>query len=405
MVPRTIETFLQQARRRFPVLLVAGARQVGKSTLLESMRESDRRLVTLDDPILLELARRDAALFLQRFPPPVLIDEVQYAPQLLPHIKMLVDKLQRPDLFWLTGSQPFHLMRGVSESLAGRVAVVRLQGFSERERLLRAADEIFDPSPEAIQKRLLGLPPPNLKQLYKNIWLGSFPAVVLGNHEDRDLYLSSYVQTYLQRDLRDLARVGDESAFLRFLRATAARTGQFLNHADLARDVDISPATAKSWLSILITSGLVHLVEPWHSNLTKRMVRAPKLFFLDTGLAAWLTGWSTAETLESGAMAGAFLETWVAVELLKSWWHAGQEPPLYVWRDRDGVEIDLLIARDGKLYPIEVKKSAQPGSDAVRSFRALARSGKEPGLGSVICLSPHHIPITGDAWSIPITAL
>jgi predicted AAA+ superfamily ATPase len=400
-----METFLQQARRTFPVLLVTGARQVGKSTLLESMREPERQSITLDDPSLLELARRDAALFLQRFPPPVLIDEVQYAPQLLPHIKILVDRLRRPDLFWLTGSQPFHLMRGVSESLAGRAAVVRLQGFSERERLLRAADGIFDPDPDRVKQRLSDLPPPNLRDLYHQIWMGSFPAVVLGAPENRNLYLSSYVQTYLQRDLRDLARVGDESTFLRFLRSAAARTGQFLNFTDLSRDVDVSPATAKSWLSILTTSGLVHLIEPWHTNMTKRMVKAPKLFFLDTGLAAWLTGWSSAETLESGAMAGAFLETWVASELLKSWWHAGQTPPLYVWRDRDGAEIDLVIAKDGRLHPLEVKKSAQPGLDAIRSFRALTRSGQRPGIGGVICLSQHHMPITEEAWAIPITAL
>jgi predicted AAA+ superfamily ATPase len=180
---------------------------------------------------------------------------------------------------------------------------------------------------------------------------------------------------------------------------------QFLNFADLARDLDVSPATAKSWLSILTTSGLVHLLEPWHTNMTKRMVKAPKLIFLDTGLAAWLSGWSSAETLESGAMAGAFLETWVASELLKSWWHAGQEPPLYAWRDRDGSEIDLVIAKDGRIHPIEVKKSTQPGLDAIRSFRTLTRSGQEPGVGGVICFSQHHLPITKDAWAIPITAL
>jgi uncharacterized protein len=405
MVPRSLERFLRAAQLTFPVLLVTGARQVGKSTLLESMREPERVSITLDDPILLELARRDPALFLQRFPPPVLIDEVQYALELLPYIKMQVDKSQRPNQFWLTGSQPFHLMRGVSESLAGRAAVVRLQGFSERERILRASDGVFDPSPEAIEQRIAGLPAPTLSDVYNQIWTGSFPAVVAGAPELRNLYLSSYVQTYLQRDLRDLARVGDESTFMRFLRASAARTGQFLNYADLARDVDISPTTAKSWLSILVTSGLVHLIEPWHTNLTKRMVKAPKLIFLDTGLAAWLLGWSSPGTLESGAMAGAFLETWVASELLKSWWHTGQEPPIFVWRDRDGVEIDFLIAKDGRLHPLEVKKSAQPGPDSIRSFQQLSRSGQEVGFGGVICLSPHHVPITEKAWTIPVSAL
>jgi predicted AAA+ superfamily ATPase len=222
---------------------------------------------------------------------------------------------------------------------------------------------------------------------------------------DRDLFYSSYLQTYIQRDVRDLAKVGDEMAFLRFLRATAARTGQLVNLADLARDADVAPNTAKSWLSILQTSGIVWLLPPWHTNLTKRLVKTPKLYLLDTGLAAYLTEWSSPQTLEAGAMSGAILETWVVTELLKSYLHNGLAAPFYYFRDKDKREIDLLIIRDSIIHPLECKKSASPGKDDIRCFSRLARFGIPIGSGGVICLSPQTLPLTQAAWSIPIGAV
>ena len=268
-----------------PVLLVTGARQVGKTTLLRHASERRRTYVSLDDPLLLRLAREDPALFMQRFPPPVLIDEIQYAPGLLPHIKMAVDRERKPGLFWLTGSQHFHLMKGVSESLAGRVGVLRLLGLSRRELLGQAgASRPFLPRLAQVYKLRDTGGRLGLGALFDLVWRGSFPAIALDRKADWQLFYGSYVQTYLQRDIRDLARVGDEIAFLRFLRAAAARTGQLLNLSDLARDADVAPNTAKHWLSILHASGIVYLLEPWHTNVAKRMVKAAKLHFLDTGL-------------------------------------------------------------------------------------------------------------------------
>ena len=401
-VPRTLESSVIRAAQQFPVVLLSGARQVGKTTLLKHLSQGERAYVTLDDPLVLSLAKTDPALFLQRFPPPVLIDEIQYAVELLPHIKMAADRAGQPGQFWLTGSQQFHLMKGVSESLAGRVAVLNLLGLSRSEMLGQGGDALpFLPTPEEITRRSAQRCQLTLKELYRLIWRGALPAIALNAAVERDLFFGSYVQTYLQRDVRDLARVGDELAFLRFLRAAAARTGQLLNLVDLARDADVAPNTAKSWLSILQTAEIVYLLEPYHTNVTQRLVKTPKLYFLDAGLAAYLTEWASPETLEVGAMGGPILETWIVAELLKSYWHAGRRPPFYYYRDKDQREIDLLLTQDGIAYPLEIKKTASPSREDVRHFAALQRLGLPVGPGGVICLAERSLPLTATALSIP----
>jgi hypothetical protein len=403
---RTLERYFREASAHFSVMLVTGARQVGKTTFLRSISGSDRTYVSLDDPRLVELARDDPFLFMQRFPGPLLIDEIQYAPGLLPHLKMIVDADQQPGRFWLTGSQQFHLMREVSESLAGRVGIVQLLGLSRREQDGTGADlEPFLPTPEVLAPRLADTARLLLPELYARIWRGSYPALAVDPGLDRDLYYSSYVQTYLQRDVRDLARVGDEAAFLRFVRACAARTAQLLNIAELARDADVAPNTAKHWLSILQASGIVHLLEPYHANVTKRLVKAPKLYFLDTGLCAWLTDWTSPQTLEAGAASGAILETWILGELLKSWWHHGRRTSFYFYRDRDQREVDLLIVQDDTIYPLEFKKSASPGRDAARHFRVLSKLGRPLGPGGVICLTQMSLPLSEGVVTIPVGAI
>ncbi len=401
-VPRTLEPAISRASQQFPVVLLTGARQVGKTTLLRQLSQDGRAYVTLDDPLVLSLAKSDPALFMQRFPPPVLIDEIQYAAELLPYIKMAADRAGQPGLFWLTGSQQFHLMQGVSESLAGRVAVLHLLGLSRPELLGQGLTATpFVPTPAELAQRSSQRSPLTLQELYRLIWRGALPAIALNAAVERDLFYSSYVQTYLQRDVRALARVGDELAFLRFLRATAARTGQLLNLADLARDADVAPNTAKSWLSILQTAEIIYLLEPYHTNVTQRLVKTPKLYFLDTGLAAYLTAWASPETLEAGAMSGPLLETWIVAELLKSYWHAGRQPPFYYYRDKDQREIDLLLVQDGIIYPLEIKKTASPSCDDVRHFGALERLGLPIGPGGVICLAEQSLPLTASAQSIP----
>jgi len=415
-VPRTLEPAIVRASQQFPVVLLTGARQVGKTTLLRQLSQDGRAYVTLDDPLVLSLAKSDPALFMQRFPPPVLIDEIQYAPELLPYIKMAADRAGQTGLFWLTGSQQFHLtpapalvgaaagagVLGVSESLAGRVAVLHLLGLSRPELLGHGlAATPFVPTPDELARRSGQRSRLTLQELYRLIWRGALPAIALNAAMERDLFYSSYVQTYLQRDVRALARVGDELTFLRFLRATAARTGQLLNLANLARDADVAPNTAKNWLSILQTAEIVYLLEPYHTNVTQRLVKTPKLYFLDTGLTAYLTAWASPETLEAGAMSGPSLESWIVAELLKSYWHNGRRPPFYYYRDKDQREVDLLLLQDGIIYPLEIKKSASPSREDVRHFGALARLGLPIGPGGVICLAEQSLPLTEAAQSIP----
>ena len=400
---RTLEETLLSASKQFPVVLVTGPRQVGKTTLLQHLCEQDRRYITLDDLTLRQLANDDPALFLQRFSPPLLIDEIQYAPHLLPYIKMAVDAGEGTGAFWLTGSQQFHLMQGVSESLAGRVAIIQLLGFSNREK---RRDQVwpspFLPTPERLTERAPAGKSPTLDPVFADIWQGSFPGLVAGPTRDRDLFYSSYLQTYLQRDVRDLARVGDEQAFLGFVRACAARTGQLLNLSDLARDIDITVKTAKHWLSILITSFQIYLLPPYHSNITKRLVKTPKLYFLDAGLCAYLTEWSSPQTLAAGAMRGAIFETYVFGEILRSWWHRVQMPQLYYYRDKDGKEIDFIFIQDQILYPVEVKLGAAPRTDWVRHFRSLDRFPTPRGDGAVICLCREPLPLTREVTAVPV---
>jgi len=403
---RALEDQWLLASEQFPVLLLTGPRQSGKTTLLQHLCEEERLYVSLDDPTLRSLAKEDPPLFLERFRPPVLIDEVQYAPELFSYLKMHVDSEQTPGAFWLTGSQQFQMMKGITESLAGRVAIVNLLGFSLREAQERSCDlQPFLPKSEIIEERTRTAASDNLAKIYRNIWNGSMPGLLSGRIKDRSLFYSSYLQTYLQRDVRDLAQVGNQESFLRFVKACAARTGLMLNLSELARDVDITPATAKSWLSILTASFQVSLLHPYHSNVTKRLVKMPKLYFLDTGLCAFLTEWTTPETLSAGAMAGSLLETYVVAEILKSWWHRMQTPHIYYYRDKDGKEIDLLFVQDGTFHPLEIKRSATPRRDWVRHFGTLDRFREGTGEGAVVCLTKSPLPLTARSQAIPVGLL
>ena len=403
--PRTLEQAWPRASAQFPVVLRTGPRQVGKTTLLRHLAGPERTYVTLDDGAVRELARHDPVLFLQRFPPPLLIDEIQYAPELLPYLKLRADADHEPGLFWLTGSQQFPLMQGVTESLAGRVAVVNLLGFSAREIDGRPLDlPPFLPTPEVLVGRARDFAPVEAPELYARLWRGQYPALWAGGVDDVELFYRSYVQTYLERDVRDLLHVGDLATFRRFLRAAAARTAQLLNYSDLARDTGVSLNTAKQWLSVLVASGQVHLLPPYHTKVTRRLCKTPKLYFLDTGLAAYLTEWRTPQTLEAGAMAGAIFETAVVAEVLKSWWHQLREPPACFYRDGDGREVDLVLVSDGRLYPVEIKKA---GLVAARDLHrtALQSLPIELGPGAVICLAPQPLPLSRDVDAVPFGLL
>lgn len=406
MYRRTLEQTIIKVSECFPVLLVSGPRQVGKTTLLELCAgdhvASGRGYVTLDDMNARSLAERDPALFLQAWPPPVIIDEIQYAPQLFSAIKVMVDRQKRNGMFWLTGSQKFHLMRGITESLAGRVAVLDLLGLSRAELTGRSAiSRPFVPTMEWIAHARGGRPV-SLLELYQMIWLGSYPRVQEHGAGLRDLFYRSYIQTYIQRDVQDLLRVSDQMAFHRFLVAVAARTGQLLNYAGLSRDTGIDNKTAKAWLSVLEASGLVYLLQPYHTNLSKRLVKTPKLYFLDTGLAAYLTRWPDAASLEAGSMSGAILETWVVSEVIKSYWHHGLECSIHFYRDNDQQEVDLLIETGDMLYPVEIKKTASPAKTAQTQFSVLDKLRRPIGPGAVLCMVEQDIPLSSKVMAVPV---
>jgi predicted AAA+ superfamily ATPase len=404
MYKRTLKDTIIRTSKTFPVVMITGPRQVGKTTLFESCAEKDRGYVSLDDFEARAMAQNDPGLFVQSYPPPVIIDEVQYAPNLFSYIKIMVDSKKNNGMYWLTGSQKFHLMKGITESLAGRVGLVDLLGLSQAEIDGRAdKSPPFIPTPEWIQNARKQVPNPvTLKDVFERIWLGSFPRLHQEKDISRDTFYQSYVSTYIQRDVKDILAVSDSMAFSRFLRVVAARTGELLNYSDMARDIGISVKTAQAWLSVLETSGLVYLLQPYHSNITKRIVKTPKLYFLDTGLCSYLTKWPTPEALEAGAMSGAILETYVFSEILKSYWHNGIEPNFYYYRDIDQKEVDLVIETGDTLHPIEIKKTGTPSRTASKNFDALVRLGKKVSHGAVLCLVQKDVMLSGEVTAIPI---
>lgn len=406
MIKRTLQKAVEQVSKSFPVILITGPRQVGKTTLLEMISDKNRKYVTLDDLEQRKLAKEDPAMFLQVNQPPLIIDEIQYAPDLFTYIKMYVDTNKNAGDFWLTGSQKFHLMKNITETLAGRVAILDLLGFSYQEKVkgVNGADDIpFLPTKEWIEtKRATKTKTLNVNEVYELIYQGSFPKLVTDKHISRDIFYKSYIQTYIERDVKDITKIGDEIAFYNFLVAMAARTGQLINFADIARDVDIDIKTAKSWASILETSGLIKFLQPYYNNITKRIIKKPKMYFLDTGLCAYLTGWDSPKTLEAGAMNGAIFETYVFAEILKSYWNNGKEPNIYFYRDKDQREIDFVFEANGKLYPVEVKKTATPSLANIKSFSVLESLKKPIGEGAVICLYKELFPLNRNVNLIPV---
>lgn len=411
-IKRAIEDTVANISTMFPVLLVTGPRQVGKTTLLQSLSASDRKYVTLDDPDVRYLAKHDPALFMQRYTPPVLIDEIQYAPELLPYIKIYVDSRKEKGSIWLTGSQAFQLMKNASESLAGRVGIVNLLGLSDAE-IYGYESVPYTTEPERLMNRIGTIQERSLNDIYRRIFRGSMPELYANPGVDWETYYRSYVNTYLQRDIRDLAQVADEMEFFNFMTIAAAHTSKPVNYEELANAAGISAPTAKKWLSILVSSHIVALVQPYYNNVLKRVVKMPLLHFLDTGLAAYLLKWGNSEALERGAMSGAFFESYVFSEIYKSYLNAGKEPPIFYYRDKDQKEIDLLIYQNGMLSPIEIKKSASPGKGAVKNFNVL-NPIQEPqnfgGLaelkvavntGNVICMANDLIPLDNQNWCVP----
>lgn len=388
---RTIEKILKNLGKTFPVILITGPRQVGKSTILKEYAKNRYSYVSLDDYSLREQALKDPKLFLSKYELPIVIDEIQYAPNLMTYIKILVDEDRKNGMFWLTGSQKFELMKGVSESLAGRIAILDLLGLSQKELNKKSYEAI----PFLPLKTYSKFKSTTVNALYKRIWRGSYPELYKNKNLDWGRFYSSYIQTYIERDIRNLAQVADERKFLTFLKILAARTGQLLNYNDVSKDIGVSLNTVKNWVSLLSSTGIIYLLQPYYSNITKRAIKTPKLYFLDTGLCAYLTGWETAKVLESGAMSGAFFETYVVSELIKSYWHNGKNLfNIYYYRDKDKKQIDLLTEANGMFYPIEIKKKSNPDFSDIKAFSILETFGKGVAAGAVLCLCDDWLPIT-----------
>lgn len=389
-IVRHMEQKVLRLSESFSALLITGPRQAGKTTMLRELAAREgigRGYVSLDDLNMRDMAKNDPQLFLQLHRPPVIIDEVQYAPELFTYIKIHVDEYHEPGAFWLTGSQIYRLMRGVRESLAGRVALLHLSPLSQRE-ITGAQPKAFSVDFDALLAESRTIVPVSVSQMYERIWEGSMPGLFNGLRSERDIFYSSYISTYIERDVRELSGAIDALKFNRFVTAAAARCSQLVNYTSLAEDADIDIQTAKSWLDILETLGIVFLLHPYSNNVLKRTIRTPKLYFYDTGLVCYLTRWSSAEVAESGAMSGALLENFTVSELMKSYQNAGVSPYLYFYRDRDAKEIDVILEENGKLHPLEIKKTANPDKRIVRTFGAIEKSPLERGTGAVLCLAP-----------------
>lgn len=405
-IKRHAEQTVNNLAKMFGAILVSGPRQVGKTTMLQNITR-DLSYAALDDLILLASAREESGTFFKDNPPPIFIDEIQKAPELFPQIKIILDRDHKKGQFFMCGSQQFQMMKGVSESLSGRIGLVTLLGFSLRESHNIDFDIPFLPTDDYFSARKQQSADISYDEIWHTIHRGSMPELFDNPDYDWQMFYGAYVRTYIERDVRDLTEIGDTIKFARFMTATAASTGQLLNLASLARDVGISQPTAERWLSILVASNVVYLLQPYFNNITKRAVKTPKLYFLDTGLAAYLTRWNTPDVLKSGAMAGAFFENFVIAEIIKSYYNKGVlEPPLYFYRDKDMNEIDLLIEDGGMLYPLEMKKHADPQKKDVDVFALIDKiPNVKRGPGGVVCLYDKLITLKGNDRVIPIKYL
>lgn len=406
-ISRHMENKVLELSKSYSAILLTGPRQAGKTTMLRLLAEKEnigREYVSLDDLNTRDMAKNDPALFLQLHKSPVLIDEVQYAPELFAYIKMHIDEHHNPGDFWMTGSQIFRLMKGVQESLAGRVALLHMSPMSQRE-IIGAPCVPFTTDFDKLLHESKSITSVSTPEMFERIWNGSMPGIVSGQYTDRNIYYSSYISTYIERDVRDISGSVDALKFNRFITAVAARTSQLLNYKALADDADIDMITAKSWVNILETLGIIFLLHPYSNNVLKRTIKTPKVYFYDTGLVCYLTKWSSPEVAESGAMSGALLENFAVSEIMKSYQNSGLEPYIYFYRDRDAKEIDVVIEGDGKLCPLEIKKNAAPDKRIVKTFGVLDKASMEIGTGAVLCMAEQLGAFDRDNLIVPIWAI
>lgn len=399
MIKRELESKFIALSNSRKVILITGARQVGKSTFVKAIKEEDRTYITLDDLSLRELAQNDPKLFLMNYTGKLIIDEIQYSPKLLSYIKMDVDNTNEYGKYWLTGSQRFELMKNVDETLAGRVAIIEMStlSFAEKEKF---ESKIFNPTNIKLSRNVT----PN--EIFEHIFNGGMPEYI-SNKIDRNQFFDDYIRTYIERDVRQLTQVGDLLSFRKFMISVASRNGEILNYNSLSEDSDINVNTIKRWISILEASDIIYLLKPYSNNKLKRAIKSPKIIFLDSGLCAYLCGWNTKETLENSVMSGHFLESFIISELIKNKRNNKEtlNYDIYFYRDRDKKEIDLIVELDNVIYPFEIKKTAKPELAMLKNFNILNDKNINVGSGGLLCFYPDIIPLDEKNKSYPISVI
>ena len=401
-IKRDLEPKILSLSKEYSAILITGPRQVGKTTILRQLMQKDRAYVTLDDLEDRAMAQNDPALFLQLHDRPILIDEVQYAPQLFSYIKIEIDNGAEPGSFWLTGSQSFRMMELAQESLAGRVALLHMPSLSQHEIYGSGNNSPFSIDLNALKERATTHAPADMQEIYQRIRKGSIRGLISSRFSDRDVFYSSYLQTYIDRDVSELINLTDKLIFRDFIRAAACRIGQLLNIHAIAQDVGVSDDTAKRWFQVLEKSDIIFYLRPYSNTLLKRTVKTPKLYFFDTGLVAYLTKYSSPDILANGALNGAILENYVVSEVLKTYQNDAKECLLWYYRDKEMHEIDMIIESDGMLHPLEVKRSVNPGSKLIGAFDILNKGSVPKGKGALLCMRPTLSAVNSDNYIIPI---
>ena len=401
-IHRTLERKFLKMSSFFKAVLVTGARQVGKTTMLKHLAENENRTyVSMDNQMARALAKTDPVLFFQMYKPPIIIDEIQKAPELFEQIKIMCDETDQRGLFWLTGSQQYHMISNIRETLAGRIGILELYSLSKNE-----TDNIIFPNEldftlDCLLERQKVSGKNDITDIFDHIWKGGMPAALNADEEQRQEYFNSYIETYLMRDVSEEGGITDTVRFRRFLNACAALTAEQVNYSTLAEAADISQPTAKAWLLLLESLGIIYLLKPFANNEIKRLAKTPKLYFCDTGLCAYLSMWLTRDTLMNGAASGHYFENYVVAELLKNYSYLQSEVNLTYYRDSNAKEIDVLIEENGKIHPLEIKKSANPNRREIKKYEVLEKTGMQTGAGGIICMCEEVIPINSRNSFIP----
>ena len=399
MYSREVKERIKKINDTFRVLVVTGPRQVGKTTVLESLMPENMTKVSLDDETLRKEAQENPKIFLDSYPTPLFIDEVQYAPQLFPYIKMRVDKDKTRGQYWLSGSQLFDLMKNVTESLAGRAGIIKMNSFTYSEINQNKEKEIFDPE-NLKQKQYI-----DVNETFERIFNGGMPELYDIPDMDRNDFYYSYINTYIEKDIKKIKNIGNIETFKKFMRDVAIRTGTNLNYSDIANDVGISVNTIREWISILVSTGIIYLLEPYSSSKIKRLTHMPKIIFMDMGLACYLANWESAKELQLSKLSGYFFESFVVSELIKSYDNKGIRLEISHFRNKETEEIDLILYKNNTLYPLEIKKSGNPTKEMMKNFKYLEKDNMKIGTGGIICLYDKLMKIDENNYIIPLSSV